>query len=91
MTRKEETPTTVGEVLDDLWERIHLVTQEMDPPKSTGCKRVDRRRLLDDIIFRVRSGCPWNRLQRELGDDSTIHRTFHCWVELGVLEPIWGY
>ena len=29
-------------------------------------------------------------LPRELGDDSTIHRTFQRWVELGVLERIWA-
>ena len=36
------------------------------------------------------SGCQWNRLPRELGDASTIHRTFQRWVELGVLEGIWA-
>ena len=45
---------------------------------------------MDGIIFRMRSGCHWNRLPRELGDDSTIHRTFQRWVELGVLERIWA-
>ena len=38
----------------------------------------------------MRSGCQWNRLPRELGDDSTIHRTFQRWVVLGVLERIWA-
>ena len=62
----------------------------MDPPHGTGRKRADPRRMLDGIIFRMRSGCQWNRLPRELGDDSTIHRTFQRWVELGVLEGIWA-
>ena len=44
----------------------------------------------DDSNFRLRSGCQWNRLPKELGDDSTIHRTFQRWVELGVLRRIWG-
>ena len=38
----------------------------------------------------MRSGGPWNRLPRELGDNSTIQRTFQRWVELGVLERIWA-
>ena len=46
--------------------------------------------MLDGIIFRMRSGCQWKRLPRELGDDSTIHRTFQRWVEPGVLEGIWA-
>ncbi len=63
---------------------------QMDPPKSTGRKRVQPRRILDAIIFRMRTGCHWNRLPKELGDDSIIHRTFQRWVELGVLERIWA-
>jgi putative transposase len=61
----------------------------MDPPKSTERKRVDSRRMLDGIVFRIRSGCQWNRLPRDLGDDSTIHRTFKCWVDLEVLQRLW--
>ena len=67
---------TIWEIPDDLWEQIHQVILEIDPPKSTGRKRVLPRRILDGIIFRMRSHCQWNRLPRELGDDSTIHRTF---------------
>ena len=62
----------------------------MDLAKSTGRRRADPRRILDGIIFRRRSGCQWNRLPRELGDDSTSHRTSQHWVELRVLERIWG-
>ena len=38
----------------------------------------------------MRTGCHWNRLPKELGDDSTIHRTFERWVELRVLQPVWS-
>jgi transposase len=45
---------------------------------------------LDAIIFRMRSGCQWNRLPRgEFPDDSSVHRTFQRWIELGVLDLIW--
>ena len=90
MTEKRETLPTLWEISDDLWEQIHPVILEMDPPKSTGRKRVDPRRILDGIIFRMRTGCHWNRLPGELGDDSTIHSTFQRWVRLGVLERIWA-
>ena len=76
MMGKSETLPTIWEIPDDLWDQIHPVILEMDPPKSTGRKRVHPRRILDGIIFRMRTGCHWNRLPRELGDDSTIHRTF---------------
>ena len=73
---KSEVLPTIWEIPDDLWDQIHPVIVELDPPKPTGRKRVHPRRILDGIIFRMRTGCHWNRLPRELGDDSTIHRTF---------------
>ena len=62
----------------------------MVPPKARGRKRSDPRQMLNGIIFRLRSGCQWNRLPKELGDDSTIHRTFQRWVGTGVLHRMWG-
>ena len=51
---------TIWAIPDDLWEQIRPVNLEMDPPKSAGRKRVHPRRILDGIIFRMRSGCQWN-------------------------------
>ncbi len=85
-----ETLDTIWEVSDHLWEQIWPVILEIDPPKFTGRKRADPREMLNGIIYRMRSGCQWNHLPKELGDDSTIHRTFQRWVELGVLHGIWA-
>ena len=60
---------TIWDVPDDLWERIGPVILELDPPQSKGRKRVDQRKMLEGIIFRMRSGCQWNHLPSELGDD----------------------
>ena len=81
---------TIWDVPDDLWERIEPVILELDPPKSKGRNRVDQRKMLEGIIFRLRSGYQWNQLPKELGDDSTIHRTFQRWVGCGALEGIWA-
>ena len=40
--------------------------------------------MLEGIIFRLRSGCQWNHLPRELGDDST-HPS-----DLPALGRVWG-
>ena len=86
----QDTLETIWEVPDELWERIGPMILEADPPKARGRKRADSRQMLNGIIFRLRSGCQWNHLPRELGDDSTIHRTFQRWVKLGVLCRMWG-
>lgn len=75
---------TIWEIPDGLWEKIQRVLLAADPPKTTGRKRVDQRQMLNGIIFRLRSGCQWNHLPKELGSDSTIHRTLQRWVSLGV-------
>ena len=80
----------IWDVSDDLWERIEPVILELDPPKARGRKRADQRKMLEGIIFRMRSGCQWHHLPRGLGDDSTIHRTFQRWVGCGALEGIWA-
>jgi len=87
---KQSTLGTIWEVPDELWARIEPVILEVDPPRTRGRKRADPRQMLDGIIFRMRSGCQWNQLPKELGDDSTIHRTLQRWVELGVLGRVWA-
>ena len=67
MMGKRETLPTLWEVPDDLWQRIEPVILELDPPKPKGRKRVDQRKMLEGVIFRMRSSCQWNHLPRELG------------------------
>ena len=57
----------VWEVPDGHRDQIHLAIVELGPPKSTGRKRVNPRRILYGIVFRVRTGFQKHRLPRELG------------------------
>lgn len=75
---------------DDLWERLEDLINQFDPPKLTGLKRADARRILDGIIFRIRTGCQWNRIPAACGDDATIQRTFQRRVGLHLFELIWS-
>ena len=81
---------TIWRVPDDLWAKIEPILAEHDPPKGTGRKRIDQRRALDGIIYRLRSGVQWNELPKGFGDDSSVHRTFQRWVGLEVFERIWA-
>ena len=80
----------IWEISDDLWEKIEPVLLTADPPKATGRKRVDQRRMLNGVVYKMRSGCQWNSLPKELGDDSTIHRAFQRWMRLGVFAQVWA-
>lgn len=87
---KHQTLETIWEAPDELWEEIEPLIFEMDPPKHTGRKRENPRQMLNAIIYRMRSGVQWNQLPKQLGDDSTIHRTFQRWIECGLFPRIWA-
>jgi putative transposase len=90
MAKRKYRMPTLWEVSDGLWERIEPLLDCEDPPKTTGRKRVDRRCVLDGIIFRLRTGCQWNHIPHVYGDDSTLHRYFQRWCQQGVFEKIWA-
>jgi putative transposase len=81
---------TLWSVPDELWEKVQPLITSLDPPKATGRKRVEARAILDAILFRLRTGCQWNRLPKEFPDESTVHRTFQRWVQRGVFDRIWA-
>lgn len=81
---------TIWEVPDALWERLEPILLKHYPLAATGRPRVDLRRVVDAIVFRMRSGCQWNQLPERFGSDSTVHRWFQRFVEDGVLEELWA-
>lgn len=90
MVRHKRAIPTLWEVSDELWERIERLLRRLDPPAATGRQRADRRRALDGIIFRLRTGCQWNHIPRVYGDDSTIHRCFKQWCKVGLFTKLWA-
>jgi transposase len=81
---------TIWRVPDDLWEVFEELILTHDPPKTTGRKRIDARQAFNGIIFRMRTGCQWNQLPKEFGDDSSVHRTFQRWDALGLFDQLWA-
>src|SRR3954447_22986132 len=71
---------TIWRVDDALWAEVDTVLAEYAPPARFGPGRIDQRKALDGVIYRMRSGVQWNQLPAEFGDDSSVHRTFQRWV-----------
>jgi len=88
--RKVKPLATIWEVDDALWKIIQPIVTKLDPPSWTGRDRIDQRAALNGIIYQMRSGCQWNHLPRQFGDDSSVHRTFQRWISKGVLERLWA-
>jgi putative transposase len=82
---------TIWRCPDDLWERlVWPVMQQLDPPPKMGRKRIDQRAALDGVIYHMRTGCQWEALPREFGDDSSVHRTLTRWIDKGVIQEVWA-
>ena len=56
------------------------------PQKSRGVERVDDRRVLNGIFWRLRSGSPWAEIPERYGPSTTCYNRFVRWQRAG----IWG-
>src|SRR5258707_1240781 len=93
MTRTKAQPKplpTIWEIPDELWRRIEPILKQFWPRKATGRKVPDWRKMLNGIIFRMRSGCQWEKLPERYGPKSTVHDWFQRWVQGGIFEKIWA-
>jgi transposase len=80
------------QIPDELWAKIAPL---LPPPKPhpLGCHnpRVDDRKAMDAILFRLRTGCQWNALNATgICSSSSAHRRFQEWTAAGVFEKLWA-
>jgi putative transposase len=87
----EDPQPTLWQIPDVLWEQMQSLIDQYDPKKSTGRPRTDARKAFDGILFRMRTACQWNHLPKEFGDDSSVHRTFQRWQELGLFQKLFAF
>ena len=73
---------------DEQWEKVRPLLDRHDPPRRMGRKRVDPRGVLEAILYRQCTGCPWNSLPKEYPDDSSAHRTYQRWRRLGIIGQL---
>lgn len=93
MPRRKVRPAPLGtiwEIPDELWRRIEPILKEFWPKKPTGRRVAQWRKMLNAILFRMRSGCQWERLPERYGPKSTVHDWFQRWVAGGIFEKIWA-
>jgi putative transposase len=75
-------------VTDATWRRIEALLARHAPPATVGRKRVPQRGVVEALAHKLTTGCPWNALPPELGDDATVHRTVQRWRRLGIYDTI---
>jgi transposase len=88
--RKKKNLGTIRRVPDDIWNEIKCIVPSEKPSNTKGRPAVSFRRVLDGILYVLRTGCQWKMLPKEYGSGSTTcHRRFQQWVILGVFQKLW--
>ena len=60
------------------------------PNNTIGRPVVPFRKVMDGILYVLRTGCQWKiLLPKEYGSGSTCHRRFQQWVQLDIFKKIW--
>ena len=72
----------------DLTDFEWAVIQPLLPNKVRGVKRVDDRRVLNGIFWRLRTGAPWADIPVRYGPYTTCVNRFNRWRRAGVWKYI---
>ena len=70
---------------DEQWQ---LIRRYLPKPSRRGRPRIDRRWVLDAILYFVRPGCQWRMLPADFPCWSTVYGIFRSWVRSGLWETI---
>ena len=79
-------------ISDALWEKMRPLIPKPVDRHPLGChrKRVDDRKVMNGILFVLRTGCQWKALDATgICSGSTAHRRFQEWVKAGVFKKFW--
>jgi transposase len=56
---------TIRRIPDDLWEEIKLLLPPEESNKTRGRPVISFRKVLDGILYILRTGCQWKMLPKE--------------------------
>jgi transposase len=69
---------------DAQWERVRpFVEKNFGRPAQ-----VERRHIINAVLYILRTGCPWQMLPREFPHWSTVHSCYWRWRRDGTLEKL---
>ena len=88
-SRKKKHLPTIKKIPDELWHEIKLILSQKKPNNTIGRPVVQFRKVLNGILYVLRTGCQWKMLPKEYGSGSTCHRRFQEWMRFGVFQKLW--
>lgn len=64
------------------------IIEPLLPNKPRGVPRVDDRKILNGIFWRLRTGSPWADIPERYGPPTTCYNRFVRWRKVGVWDRI---
>ena len=87
--QKSKNVSTITKISDELWDKISELLPDGKPKNTVGRPIIPFRKVLDGILYVLRTGCQWKMLPSEFGSGSTCHRRFQQWIQLDIFKKIW--
>ena len=81
--------STIIKISDELWDNISDLLPYEKPKNTIGRPIIPFKKVLDGILYVLRTGCQWKMLPKEYGSGSTCHRRFQQWVQSNIFKKIW--
>jgi transposase len=81
--------STILKVPGKLWDEIKNILPKEKPSKTIGRPIVPYRKVIDGILYILRTGCQWKMLPKEYSSGSTCHRRFQQWNRLDLFKKTW--
>ena len=82
----------MADLTDAQWEYVRPFVkwdeQQRQRPDGRGGRWSEPRRVLNGVLWILRTGAPWQDLPARYGPYQTAHRRFQQWRQSGVLEGI---
>jgi transposase len=73
------------EITDEAWS---LVADLFIERRTRGRPRIDDRRMLDGVLWILRSGAAWRDMPEEFGPWSTVYQRFRDWRNRGTFDQM---
>ena len=70
--------------------KSQIFYQMRNQTTTIGRPIIPYRKVLDDIVFVLRTGCKWKMLPKEYSSGSTCHKRFQEWRESGIFDKLSG-
>ena len=86
---KNKNKPTITNISDKLWNILSSTLPTEKPNKTIGRPIIPYRKVMNGILYVLRTGCQWKMFPKEFGSGSTCHRRFQQWVHLDIFKKIW--